>query len=518
MANRIVLALALAAGFATPLLAQFGNPYPQTGGGVGLPGGIVLPGQQRGRNQQMNRPPDTMSGKIKRIATTQLVITRDDTSSDVTIGLDRNTRYYDNIGNNARYGDFDIGDVVSVDAGLDNMNYYHGLRVTMIRRGVGNDTPTTTSSNSGSSSSDDSDKPKLKRADSSSNSSVSPSSGSSSSSNDDPDRPRLSRNATAVAPPPVAPEADDPGPPVLRRNAPARVDNTPPAGSEASSQIASSRPSIKAEDSNGVTRPPAPPVVGGGGSGSSSGNYSSSRPPDMRPGDPIINSARDAAFEFTDTLPNYVVKQFTTRYESDSAQGNRTSWHAIDVVTADVVAEGGKESYKNILVNGKPPRDAIEKTGSWSTGEFATILQGILHPSTDADFHNKRSTTIANRPAWRYDYTVEQTRSMWHVYASSASYIPGYTGSIWIDKSNYRVLRIEMSAVDMPRSFALDAVESAVDYDYVLIGDSKFLLPVHSEALSCMRGTSDCTRNVIDFRNYKKFTADSSITFGDPDK
>ena len=36
---------------------------------------------------------------------------------------------------------------------------------------------------------------------------------------------------------------------------------------------------------------------------------------------------------------------------------------------------------------------------------------------------------------------------------------------------------------------------------------------VHSEALSCARATSQCTRNVIEFRNYKKFTADTSITF-----
>ena len=56
-------------------------------------------------------------------------------------------------------------------------------------------------------------------------------------------------------------------------------------------------------------------------------------------------------------------------------------------------------------------------------------------------------------------------------------------------------------------------MESAVDYDYVLIGEGKYLLPVHSEALSCVRGTSRCGRNVIEFRNYKKFTADSNITF-----
>ena len=67
----------------------------------------------------------------------------------------------------------------------------------------------------------------------------------------------------------------------------------------------------------------------------------------------------------------------------------------------------------------------------------------------------------------------------------------------------------------MPRSFPLDQVESAVDYDYVFIGDNKYLLPVHSEALSCARSSSQCSRNVIEFRNYKKFSADTSITFDD---
>jgi hypothetical protein len=337
----------------------------------------------------------------------------------------------------------------------------------------------------------------------------------------------------------VARESDDPGPPVLKRNAPARVDNTPPAGSEAPNsdpvaqaqaiadrykngvpEVASARPSIKAEDANGVTRGPAPPKIGPAESPSSSvadrPSMANSPLAGPRSSDPVIQSAREAAFQFTEQLPNYIVKQFTTRYQTDAAHGNRTSWQALDVVTADVVCENGKESYKNILVNGKSPKDDIEKTGSWSTGEFATVLQGILAPYTDADFHNKRATTISNHPAYRYDYSVEQKNSGWHVYASSESYVPGYTGSIWIDKETSRVLRIEMSAVNMPKSFALDAVESAVDYDYVMISEQKYLLPTHSEALSCVRGTAECTRNVIEFRNYRKFGADSSITFDKP--
>jgi hypothetical protein len=43
-----------------------------------------------------------------------------------------------------------------------------------------------------------------------------------------------------------------------------------------------------------------------------------------------------------------------------------------------------------------------------------------------------------------------------------------------------------------------------------------YLLPVEAEVLSCQRGTSICSRNKIEFRNYRKFGAESDITFDKP--
>jgi hypothetical protein len=235
----------------------------------------------------------------------------------------------------------------------------------------------------------------------------------------------------------------------------------------------------------------------------------------LRPstGDPIVDKAREAAYEYSETLPNFVVKQFTTRFDAELTRGAQPSWRALDTVSADVVSENGAESYKNIQINGKASKQDIEKTGTWSTGEYSSVLLDLFSTATHADFHGKRATRIANREAYRYDYSVDQEDSHWEVSAPSGTYKPEYSGSIWIDKENFRTLRVEMAARNLPKTFSLDTVESAVDYDFVPIGDSKFLLPVHSEILDCQRGTSYCTRNVIDFRNYKKFTADTSITF-----
>ena len=56
----------------------------------------------------------------------------------------------------------------------------------------------------------------------------------------------------------------------------------------------------------------------------------------------------------------------------------------------------------------------------------------------------------------------------------------------------------------------------AIDYDFVTLGGTqKFLLPVKAEILSCQRGTSDCQKNTIEFRNYRKFGAQSDIIFKD---
>ena len=165
------------------------------------------------------------------------------------------------------------------------------------------------------------------------------------------------------------------------------------------------------------------------------------------------------------------------------------------------------------MVNGRATKDASQN-GSWSEGEFASSLNALLSPYSATEFRNKRPVTIVNRQAYKYDYTIDQPRSAWRIETEGQSYQPGYDGSIWIDKETFRVLRIEMAARNMPRSFPIDTTESSLDYDFVLIGEQKYLLPVHSELVEASwRGISQCSRNVIDFRNYKKYTADSSIGF-----
>ena len=74
-------------------------------------------------------------------------------------------------------------------------------------------------------------------------------------------------------------------------------------------------------------------------------------------------------------------------------------------------------------------------------------------------------------------------------------------------------MRIEQQSLSFPGDFPFDKVELVLEYDFVRIDTKLHLLPVHSENLMCQRGSNQCSRNEINFRNYRKFGAESKIEF-----
>jgi hypothetical protein len=185
----------------------------------------------------------------------------------------------------------------------------------------------------------------------------------------------------------------------------------------------------------------------------------------------------------------------------------------MDTVTADVSSFNGKEDYKNIRVNGKPT-DRPEDTGTWSTGEFQVTLEDILSSRTNAQFTARGEDKVAGRSAFVFNLVVDQPHSHWTIVDDSNRRVkPAYKGRIWVDKETRRVLRIEQVAVNLPRDFGFDSEETSIEYGFATIEGRPYLLPAVSVNMACGTGTSSCSRNRIEFRNYRKFTSDSKITF-----
>jgi len=244
--------------------------------------------------------------------------------------------------------------------------------------------------------------------------------------------------------------------------------------------------------------------------------------------DPVIEAARASAAAFARSLPDYLVKRTTTRYRG--LRANRFThdadvkvWQRIDSVAALVTSRHGTEACANIEIDGKPAK-SIPPGGSWTVNEFSSVLLGTLTPTSKGRFTNQRQEAILNQAAFRYDYVIEQSHSTWQLDAAAPHgpgpmhYTTAYGGEIWIGKETGQVLRIERLARGVPDDFPLDAIRSITDYADVKIGEAKYVVPTHSESWFCQRDYRECLRNDTVFGDYKKFGAETTLTFGEDAK
>lgn len=227
--------------------------------------------------------------------------------------------------------------------------------------------------------------------------------------------------------------------------------------------------------------------------------------------DPVIAKARAALAEMEAAMPDFIVDQVVTRWASFN---NEASWNRIDVIEAEVAWSAGKEEYRNVRLNGRPLQGGPETTGAWSTGEFLTTASDILSPATRAAFVRLGGETVGGRRAVLFEFAIRPEHSHWVLVSPAGERLkPAQKGRIWIDEETHRVLRIEQRAVSIPSSLPQDKAECTVEMGAVQIGGAPLLLPVRAETRGCERGTVNCSKNEIVFRNYRKFGAESSVIF-----
>ena len=524
-----LLALFIAADF--PLAAQYppgGYPpggYPP-GGYPGGVGGIPFPRRHKKSKttkQEDQQPLQSITGILRQLDEKFVIVEAHDTRI-INMKRQATTKFLKN-GEDIKPGVLKPGDHIYVDARQDDQGYFFAVDVNLEKEGTAEERERasvpveiidTQAANNG-----DSDRPVQRRKDSPPAPEAEPAS----------DAPKAAAQP-AAAPAPAPPAAAPPRPPPVAPDAGLDLDHIPSStGSHQPVDDSDSGPPRlkrgkyapkKAAETEQVAVNTPPRVAPARDSAPPAAEAPRTEPPrevlrpaveTAPPADARIEKARAVAVDFTETLPDYLCQENIARSVSTTHVVN---WQPIDIVSAEVVYEKGRERYRNLQINGKPvkAKRMEELPGSWSTGEFATVLVDIFSPSTAADFRYRRQSRSGGRDAYVYDFDVDHEHSHWHIQVGSQSVLPAYRGSMWLDKETGRVLRVEMQARHLPEEFPHDKIESAVDYEYIRIGTGQFLLPVHAENLSCERGTNVCSHNVIDFRNYHKYTGEATITFG----
>jgi len=234
----------------------------------------------------------------------------------------------------------------------------------------------------------------------------------------------------------------------------------------------------------------------------------------------LLQQARKATLGAAEKMPDYLVKQQITR---SHAFGQSRNWAAYDRLSIAVsYRQTAGEDYKLLAVNGLPVTEDqnynMKLGGTISTGEYVTALTELFKPESQAQFTAVDTDTLRGRRTIIFEYEVKRENSHqslgWGEGGSiKQQTISGYRGRIWIDRENYRVLRLEDISTEIEPGFPITAASKLIDYDWVTINEQPHLLPLRAvvELTDRYQGQTEQTRNEILFRGYRKFGAEVKI-------
>lgn len=250
-------------------------------------------------------------------------------------------------------------------------------------------------------------------------------------------------------------------------------------------------------------------------------NPTASALPPIAEANELLERTRVATLAAAEAMPDFIVKQLIRR---TIAYGTTNNWLPQDnlAIAVSYRANVGEE-YKVLSVNGLPLGPDVRESknyskyvgGASSSGvEYISALADLFRADSQSTFKAVDTDLVQEHRTVVYEYEVKRLNSKLTLTADrTQSADVGSRGRLWIDRESNRVLRFEQIATEIPSDFPITAASSLIDYDWVTIGERKFVLPVHSEILitTVNKGQRLQSRNEIRFRGYQKFGAELKV-------
>jgi len=238
-------------------------------------------------------------------------------------------------------------------------------------------------------------------------------------------------------------------------------------------------------------------------------------PPSAEEQTKLLQEMREYATNYSSQLPDFICTQVTRRYRDPTGL---EFWQRQDVITARLSFFDQKEDYKVVLVNSQPLETTMDRVGgATSVGEFGSMLREIFDPKTETKFEWNRWAALGGRRVHVFEYVVPPGKGDFSIgYEGRGTVRTPYRGLLYVDRDQRTISRMTQEAYDIPVSFPIQQVLKVLDYDLVEISGSKFLLPLKSVVRA--REAKMLTKNEVEFRMYRKFGADTAITFDVPEE
>jgi hypothetical protein len=227
-----------------------------------------------------------------------------------------------------------------------------------------------------------------------------------------------------------------------------------------------------------------------------------------------IEQSRQKALAYTRSLPDFVCTEVIRRYVDRRERGE---WTLTDRLTVRLSYFQHIEEHKLMLINDQPTnRDFSSLEGATGEGEFGGTLESIFDPQSQAAFRWESWKNVRKHRAAVYSYVVPLEHSRYLLVAGkpgeARQAVVGFHGVLEVDAESGEVLHFTYLADHIPKDLSVSYALTTVDYDFADVGGREYLLPARSETE--MRGLNLSVRNQMEFRDYRKFSSDSTITFG----
>ncbi|MDE2758172.1 MAG: hypothetical protein OXI92_16680, partial [Acidobacteriota bacterium] len=231
--------------------------------------------------------------------------------------------------------------------------------------------------------------------------------------------------------------------------------------------------------------------------------------PDRETWPGFLEEVRSTAMAYTDNLPNFICTQITQRY---LRRLPKTGWIRVDNFVAELTYYDKQEHYKLVSVgNRSAASDATLESlkGTTSTGEFGSSLNYLFDPATGTQFRFEGIDHSRGAPTVRVGFRVPKDTSKRSIIfrdgTTELGVVTPYRGRCWIDPDSLQVVQIKERAYRIPDTFPITRSEGSTEYNRVEIAGQQHWLPVRAEVLLENRTARLHTRNVIQFKQYRKF-------------
>lgn len=182
------------------------------------------------------------------------------------------------------------------------------------------------------------------------------------------------------------------------------------------------------------------------------------------------------------TLPFYTCLETISR--SRSASGRQKAKRA-DVVQVDVGVGADREIYSWPGQSTFPPGDisGLVSHGFLFTGVFESFAANLF-VSGHGMAKLAGEEPLHGRQALHFTYTVPSLENRWVIDWYGARGLLGEEGDFWVDKTDYKLLRMKVRANTIPPNVPLKAVNIIIDYQLLSVNGRPALLPKQAQVIA----------------------------------